>query len=652
MSCQAGPTNKVTDIKENGGIPEGGNFEIEDPFRRRDSIRRSPPRSKITEERLANRKNSFSSVVSTEQSEDEADGCNKTGYSITQANKRKREEAHTINIGRRAEVEAFNKILANTFSQINILAKIVKDYYNPKKELVVASKKMSRLAEQLHTYGGWLKSAAAVDDWDKPKGDGQNSNKEIQTCSTGTQVTETDLDRELEIGKQKEVSRLKDLLKNCKEWRELGDIWDKEWPEEVYDRTKMGGTDITLLSKQGGIVLIADPQKVKPDKMIGALEFKFPTLPELIRQNDGDVDFVLNKTKTVSKSGTETEEVRAVYFVPWVSSPDGSRDEEHLYQQLLKLNDTLKLHPTDKLTVVTNGQGTDFGRLRKLLECVFYNLDNQIVIASAGQDKGSKQMSTSKSEKMVIKGQGKTYAELLKDIKSNVDVDSLGVKIKNIRKTGKGDLMFEVEGQRREANILKEEIKKKVENASDIKIHSKVNLLHVNDIDPTMDNNEVLDAIRRAIVPSKKGLVEVRFLRKNAGGGQVAMVAIEDKESAEYLVKVGRIRIGWTNCRIKRWVRLERCFRCQQYGHRADQCKGEDRAGVCRKCGNNEHGERECSNKPFCLTCNIEGHYNYHSKCPVYRNLMKEKAQESKKLVRRPGVEKNKKENPPINKTQ
>lgn len=40
-----------------------------------------------------------------------------------------------------------------------------------------------------------------------------------------------------------------------------------------------------------------------------------------MRQNDGEIDFVLNKMKTVNKGGGETEEVRVVYFVPHGLSP-------------------------------------------------------------------------------------------------------------------------------------------------------------------------------------------------------------------------------------------------------------------------------------------------------------------------------------------
>lgn len=76
---------------------------------------------------------------------------------------------------------------------------------------------------------------------------------------------------------------------------------------------------------------------------------------------------------------------------------------------------------------------------------------------------------------MMVKGQFKTYTTMLIGIKSNIDVDSFGVEINKIRKSGKEYIMLQVERQRREV--------------SDIKIHSKEILLKVNDIDSTMNTS-------------------------------------------------------------------------------------------------------------------------------------------------------------------
>lgn len=63
------------------------------------------------------------------------------------------------------------------------------------------------------------------------------------------------------------------------------------------------------------------PHRRHANRKIGqddsSLEFKFPTLPELVRNNDGEVNFILNKTKTVNKDEAGTEDVRDVYFHPW-----------------------------------------------------------------------------------------------------------------------------------------------------------------------------------------------------------------------------------------------------------------------------------------------------------------------------------------------
>lgn len=56
------------------------------------------------------------------------------------------------------------------------------------------------------------------------------------------------------------------------------------------------------------------------------------------------------------------------------------------------------------------------------------------------------------------------------------------------------------------------------------------------------------------------------------------MGSVQDKEVLENLIEIVRIRMIWINSRIKRWVKLANCFRCQQFGHRIGVCKPEDRA--------------------------------------------------------------------------
>lgn len=227
-----------------------------------------------------------------------------------------------------------------------------------------------------------------------------------------------------------------------------------------------------------------------------------------MRQNGGDVNYILNRRKLYTKAVLKLR--RCAQFSSflgseWLKGPA----QKTLNLQMQKLKEYLPVHPTQKLTVVSN-RYTKPAHLRKNFECAFYNLNIQIILV--GECSNNAQSPKPSSGKLIVKSQEKSYAELLKNIKERIDVDSLGVKIKNIRKTGKGDLMFEIDGQRKQVNTLKEEIKKKVEEASDIQIHSNVTLFHINDIDPSIATNEVLEELKFTGAAEIQN-IEVKFLR-------------------------------------------------------------------------------------------------------------------------------------------
>ncbi|KAK9679413.1 hypothetical protein QE152_g40047 [Popillia japonica] len=54
---------------------------------------------------------------------------------------------------------------------------------------------------------------------------------------------------------------------------------------------------------------------------------------------------------------------------------------------------------------------------------------------------------TWKSGKVIVKANGKSYADLLKAVKRNVNLEELGVNIKRLKKTQHGDLLVEVPGK-------------------------------------------------------------------------------------------------------------------------------------------------------------------------------------------------------------
>ncbi|XP_043470331.1 DNA-binding protein HEXBP-like [Leptopilina heterotoma] len=101
----------------------------------------------------------------------------------------------------------------------------------------------------------------------------------------------------------------------------------------------------------------------------------------------------------------------------------------------------------------------------------------------------------------------------------------------------------------------------------------------------------------------------------------MAILRLPDAD-AESLLKSGRVKIGWVNCRIRARVEEDGCFRCLCYGHLARGCGGPDRRNACWKCGGPDHKSRSCKGPARCMTCSDKGskeisHLPGSRACPV-----------------------------------
>ncbi|KAK9759252.1 hypothetical protein QE152_g73 [Popillia japonica] len=96
----------------------------------------------------------------------------------------------------------------------------------------------------------------------------------------------------------------------------------------------------------------------------------------------------------------------------------------------------------------------------------------------------------------LVKCGNSTYGDLLKAVKEKVDLNRVGVNVTTIKKTARGDLILEVDGDvRRKADVLKEAISKTINN--DVKVANKMTTTHILDIDVTTTKEEVEKVISR-----------------------------------------------------------------------------------------------------------------------------------------------------------
>ncbi|XP_014223123.1 uncharacterized protein LOC106649909 [Trichogramma pretiosum] len=134
--------------------------------------------------------------------------------------------------------------------------------------------------------------------------------------------------------------------------------------------------------------------------------------------------------------------------------------------------------------------------------------------------------------------------------------------------------------------------------------------------------NAALDALLGGLVSKRD---PVKSLRKAYAGTQVAVVALPDDLAATAL-KLGHIRIGWVNCRIRGREEAARCYRCWSPGYMAARCKGPDRTELCYRCGQKSYQAKDCKGQTACVLCQERGadddrHASTSSSCPLARKV-------------------------------
>ncbi|KAK9709305.1 hypothetical protein QE152_g26701 [Popillia japonica] len=97
------------------------------------------------------------------------------------------------------------------------------------------------------------------------------------------------------------------------------------------------------------------------NKIIERVMLKYNGLAELIQNNDGQIDFLIQTAKVKTRKNEYEENSSAVYFLPIKIDTAGVNDMEIVYNRIEELLGTIKEHPTEKINIVV-GDGL---KLRK-----------------------------------------------------------------------------------------------------------------------------------------------------------------------------------------------------------------------------------------------------------------------------------------------
>lgn len=197
--------------------------------------------------------------------------------------------------------------------------------------------------------------------------------------------------------------------------------------------------------------------------------------------------------------------------------------------------------------------------------------------------------------------------------------------------TSRGDFIVHCN----DSNVLsttKTKLTEKIGNIGEVKepTTSKPRLKVVGfDSDYFNDDTRLTNAICKQNDKLFDESAEIQIIDKKKMRGTELHTAVltVDVNTFRRVLKAGRIFIGWNSCREKEHVEVMRCFKCNQFGHLAKECKEED--FVCPLCAD-KHSMNQCKVKEDeykcvnCVRANTElnldvnvKHCAFSLKCPV-----------------------------------
>lgn len=198
---------------------------------------------------------------------------------------------------------------------------------------------------------------------------------------------------------------------------------------------------------------------------------------------------------------------------------------------------------------------------------------------------------------------GKSYADLLKDIRSRIKPEDSGAEVRAIRPTRTGGLLVELGSKTTNKDGFSSALKTAIGESGTVSILEPRASIEIRDLDSLTTPEEVKDAVERELGASA-GVVKVFLTQPNKREQKLAVVSLSER-GVNQLLKTAKIKVGWVNCRIRRRVEVTRCFRCFGYGHLQTDCKGPDRKALnlCLKCGESGHKRDTCAAKAKCFLC-------------------------------------------------